>query len=259
MPLLFYLLLFIFGTAVGSFLNVLIWRYVPEGKLFSWLRLSGRSHCPYCSKTLEWYELVPILSFILQGGRCYSCRHKLSLQYPLVEAAAGLIFVLVPWTLAHFYGLSQQLFVFLNAPRFYYGLSLVWVAIFLVFLVIMVIDLRHYLIPDELNSALIILGIILTLVLLLNKNILPPFHESFLKHYALIFSPTQNLILNRLLGIGLGLIFFGALSILSLGRAMGFGDVKLAFATGFVFGWPDIALVIILAFIIGGIFGVFLI
>ena len=81
-------LVFILGTIIGSFLNVLILRYGKKD-------ITGRSACPFCGKTLQWYELIPILSFIIQRGKCRLCESKISWQYPLVEFATGSIFVSV--------------------------------------------------------------------------------------------------------------------------------------------------------------------
>src|SRR6185369_2783346 len=88
----FYLILvvcFIFGTIVGSFLNVLALRFNTG------MGIRGRSKCMSCSKTLTWVELIPIVSFALQRGACRSCRTKISWQYPLVEFLAGALFVLI--------------------------------------------------------------------------------------------------------------------------------------------------------------------
>jgi len=83
-------LAFTFGTIIGSFLNVVIDRAEIEES-----PLKGGSYCPYCHKPLVWWELIPILSFIFLKGRCSSCKHKLSWQYPLVEAITGLFFLLL--------------------------------------------------------------------------------------------------------------------------------------------------------------------
>ena len=77
----------------------------------------------------------------------------------------------------------------------------------------------------------------------------------FLEQYRLIFSPFQNFIFNRLLGMAAGGLFFGFLAFASRGRGMGMGDVKLAIASGLILGWPDIALAIMLSFLFGGIMG----
>ena len=86
--------LFVFGAVFGSFINVLTLRYTGEEFLFSNKILSGRSHCRKCDRTLGWFELIPILSFVLLRGRCRTCHTKISFQYPIVEVVAGLIFVL---------------------------------------------------------------------------------------------------------------------------------------------------------------------
>ncbi|KKU52197.1 MAG: hypothetical protein A3H69_03090 [Candidatus Sungbacteria bacterium RIFCSPLOWO2_02_FULL_47_9] len=90
----------VFGLIVGSFLNVVIYRL---GKLDTersdersvFLVLSGRSYCPHCHKTLRWFELVPLVSFFIQGGRCRSCKKRISLQYPLIEFSTAALFALI--------------------------------------------------------------------------------------------------------------------------------------------------------------------
>ncbi len=79
---------FFLGSAFGSFLNVLIDRPM-QGKT-----MGGRSSCDYCGHQLSWYELIPIISYVILRGRCMNCHRKLSLQYPLVEALTGVLFVL---------------------------------------------------------------------------------------------------------------------------------------------------------------------
>ncbi|MBU6415024.1 A24 family peptidase [Patescibacteria group bacterium] len=94
------LLAFLFGLSVGSFLNVVILRYHKadsDSSGFAFHLLRGRSHCPHCKKTLGFWELIPVLSFLMQGGRCQSCRKPISWQYPLVELATGVVFALIVW------------------------------------------------------------------------------------------------------------------------------------------------------------------
>ena len=86
------IVLFAFGIAIGSFLNVISIRYNPDKFLFSLKNLRGRSHCPHCKKTLRWYELAPLFSFLIQGGRCRGCATKISWQYSIVEFLTGLAF-----------------------------------------------------------------------------------------------------------------------------------------------------------------------
>src|SRR3989344_2404324 len=93
------ILLFIFGAVLGSFINVLAVRYDPERFIFDSKVIGGRSYCPHCRKTLRWFELVPLMSFLFQRGQCLGCGRRISFQYPLVEIVAGLICVFVPMRL----------------------------------------------------------------------------------------------------------------------------------------------------------------
>lgn len=125
---------FIFGTIIGSFLNVVINRYGQES-------LSGRSHCPHCGNTLSPLELVPIVSFLALKGRCKNCGASISLQYPIVECISGVLFL----SLFVLYGFS---FAFV----FY---SVIWS----ILLVITVYDLKHTIIPDLLVFLFIFLSL----------------------------------------------------------------------------------------------------
>lgn len=207
--------LFVFGLIVGSFLNVLAFRYDPEGRFFSFKKWTGRSHCLFCSQQLKWYELIPVLSFIIQEGRCLVCRRKLSWQYPLVELASGLAFLL-PYYF-----------------NFNWVLSVLWILIFIIFILIWAIDFRLMVIPDELIILLAALGLIL-------------------------IDQTAGLWWNHLAAALSAAFFLGAIILLSRGKAMGMGDLKLVAVLGLIFGWPDIVLVLALAFIIGAIVGLFL-
>ena len=127
-------LIFLAGLAVGSFLNVLIDR-LPKGENIVW----GRSRCDYCKKTLRWYELVPIASWVFQGGRCRRCHRRLRLQYPLVEFATGVAYV---GTYVAVSGFGARFFA--------------WLVIVSAGIVITVTDFRHRIIPD---SMLVVSGV----------------------------------------------------------------------------------------------------
>ncbi len=267
---LIYLFLFLIGLAIGSFLNVVIFRYEPEKGLLT--NIFGRSHCDFCGRALRWFELLPLISFIIQSGRCRSCGARLSLQYPLVEFLSGLTLVLVPLTFS-----SKPLDLF---GKFFYAnffftphplmgglpeelvMDLIWILVFLILIVISVIDLRLQLIPDILSVWLTVLGALA----LATRYYFHDFglaggvsYGSFLGSYALIFRFNGELIVNFLLGAVLGLLFFGGLYLITKGLGIGLGDVKLALPLGLLFGFPDIVVVSILSFIIGAVFGIWFI
>lgn len=123
------LFLFILGLLVGSFANVLIDR-LPNGENV----FVGRSHCDYCKKQLRWFELIPVVSFLLQGGRCRRCHKKFSIQYPIIELVTASAFVfLLPYSAAYY-------------------------VLYIALLVIFVADLKYQIIPD----SMIIVGIFCT-------------------------------------------------------------------------------------------------
>ncbi len=248
-------LLFLFGLAIGSFLNVVVFRYTPEKKVFDGTRLGGRSRCPYCGHVLGVQELVPVVSFIVQRGKCRSCGHRLSFQYPLVELVSASVFAFLPFFLNSLYGMSGAAFFSAESPLWYYGLVAAWLLAILTWVVITAIDLRHYVIPNELNAFLLVLGICITALLSAYHGSIFPFRVSFLENFSLLFSLSDSIVMNHVGGMLFGGLFFALLVLLSRGRGMGFGDVKLAFASGLVLGWPDIVLAVILSFIAGGIFG----
>ena len=255
--MLYFILLFVLGLAFGSFFNVLILRYDPDKNIFSFSRISGRSHCPKCKTTLRWFELLPLFSFLIQRGKCRTCNAKLSYQYPLVETLGGMIFAGVPLFLNFFYGITNQAFLSFAAPYWYYGLVGVWVFVFCIFLLITAIDFRLFIIPNELTAFLVLGGLAISgLSAFVEKAMMMPFRTSFLEQYILVFPAFANGIWNHAFGAIVGFIFFLLLSLITRGRGIGFGDVKLAFAIGLLFGWPDIAIITMLSFIIGGLWSV---
>lgn len=254
-----YFFLFIFGLAVGSFLNVVSLRYQPNQTLLDLRIIGGRSKCQICHKELAWHELIPLLSFFIQAGKCRHCGCRISLQYPIVEAISGLIFVFVPLSLI-------KLFPYVLNSKFYIFVVSVWILIFLLFLVFSIIDFRHSIIPDQINLSLAVLGIILMILhssLFVDSDVFVISNRSsFLGHYASLFdffpqtafSGAWLIIVNRLIAVLFALAFFGGIILLSRGRAMGWGDFKLAGALGLIFGWPDILIITLLSFIVGSVF-----
>lgn len=204
------ILFFVFGTIIGSFLNVVILR-MGTGR-----GLGGRSSCGSCRRTLSWYELIPLASFFVQAGRCRTCKVRLSWQYPTVEGLAGLLSLGVYLTFAHLLFLAPFLFFV-----WYVGMFALWS----VLLVIAVYDIRHTIIPD----SLLLVAFAITTGLL-TVQYYP--HVSAVLLYALS---------GVLLALPFALIFF-----FSRGKYIGFGDVKLTALIGFMLGlWSGITAVMI--------------
>lgn len=242
------MLFFIFsivGLAVGSFINVISLRYEPGEKLLSEKTVGGRSRCPKCLKTLRWYELIPVFSFLAQKGRCRNCKKRISFQYILVEMTFGLIFALVPFFLVHHspidhWQLSQWLSV------------VVWLCVFSLFALLSIIDFRHFTIPNGINLSLGALGLVLAGIKI-HCGEFGSISGSFLGGYAQIFGLRENVLINYSAAVLIGAVFFGAIIFFSKGKAMGLGDLKLIAALGLIFGWPDVLMVMILAFIAGSL------
>ncbi len=139
------LFVFIFGLVIGSFLNVVISRLGAKKSFWS-----GRSFCPHCHKPIYWYDNIPLLSFIILGGKCRSCHKKISWQYPAIELATGLIFLL----LFGYFGLSAKFFIYVIFSTF--------------LIVIFVYDLKHYLILDRVSIPAMVVAFLASLYLGVN-------------------------------------------------------------------------------------------
>lgn len=239
--------LFAFGAAVGSFLNVVSLRYNPEKFLLSREVIGGRSRCPKCGRELRWFELVPVLSFLLQGGSCRRCGAKISLQYPIVEILSGLIFVFVPQHI-------QNPYLLPTAPTDYYLLVALWVLIFLALLLLSLIDFRLSIIPDEANIFLAILGVFIVLVARSDFGVAA--QGSFLGSYAALFGLRGDIWLNHIAAALIAAAIFSFIILITRGKGMGIGDLKLVVPLGLIFGWPDIVLIIGVGFVAGALVGV---
>lgn len=250
--------LFLFGLAIGSFFNVVAFRFKEGQFLFANKVVGGRSRCMHCKRTLVWYELIPLFSFLLQLGRCRSCGQRLSLQYPLVELLAGLLLPLVALYFFHFKRLNYLAFTSGGNDLMLWTAVALWSLIFLFLLLLSVIDYREYLIPDEIPYFLAAFGVIWVACLAIWGTPLT-FSGSFVGEYASIFGVLNNVWLNHLVGALVGALIIGAIFFLSRGRAIGFGDVILLGVLGFLFGWPDVVMILLLSFLIGAAVSVVLI
>ncbi len=241
-----YFLLFFIGIALGSFVNVLALRYNPDIK-FSWSSLRGRSLCNHCRKQLRWYELIPVVSFLIQKRKCRSCKKTLLWQYPIVELCMGFIAV----------GIGL---VFLRAYPYFLGLSdgirwgvvIFWLAVSVVLIQAFLIDLRHKIIPNGSNLFLFVAGVIWTVFLFVMYSNQRVGLGSFMGAYAQLWQ-WDNILVNHIFGMVVAGLFFLLIVLISRGKGMGMGDVKLIGALGLLFGFPDIILVIVCSFIVGTI------
>ncbi len=249
--------LFVIGAAVGSFLNVLSFRYEPDRPIFRRGAIGGRSHCMGCGRTLSAYELIPLVSFVIQRGRCRSCGMRLSLQYPIVELIGGILSATIPIAVFSAYDVAFHR-TGNGLPMWYYGAVAIFTLAAFTYLFLSAVDARLTIIPDQSNLLIVLLGA-LKVWLLVSVSAWSDFTGSFVGHYAAIFGIRESIVLNHLAAGAFGLLFFGAIWALSRGRAMGMGDVKLAGATGILLGWPDTVFALLLAFIVGALWGIMLI
>lgn len=213
------IVVFVFGLAIGSFLNVVIDR-LPQKKSI----VRGRSTCDFCYRKLVWWELVPVFSFIILRGRCRTCQGKLSWQYPLVELLTGLVSFLV-------------MFFSPTSPLSVYLLVFVFALV-----VISVIDLKLGIIAEKMIVFLLSLFAIGSLFFFI--------YLFFVRVDALCV--WSNYLVNRVLTAVLAALFFYLLVLVTKGRGMGGGDVMLAFVIGLFLTNLQTFLAVYLAFLIGG-------
>ncbi|MBP7845940.1 MAG: prepilin peptidase [Candidatus Pacebacteria bacterium] len=221
---LFLILFFIFGTLIGSFLNVIIFR-LNTGK-----GIGGRSMCMNCGKTLHSHELVPILSYIFQLGKCRGCKAKVSIQYPIVEALTGFVSGVLAAKIGVLNILTDQM-----SPLYF----LAAFSFFSIFIAIAVYDFRHKIIPPSLsNLATIVAFLVLVLGFSSNTIVLKAFLDSFY-------------------GGLIGFLPFAGLYFISNGKWMGFGDARVGLAGGIILGKITMLMALMYSFWIGAIITLF--
>lgn len=189
--------------------------------------VKGRSICMTCNRNLRWYELIPVLSFLIQKGKCRRCASRISHQYPLVELLTGLIFALISFKFLPIIDISFWLYLII---------TILFVFIFSILIIISVYDLRHKIIPDKLVYLFIFISFVSIFI-------------NYSGIGAILIRPT---LINFISGPVLSLPFV-LLWLLSKGRLMGLGDGKLILGIGWMLGLLSGLGAIILSFWIGTI------
>lgn len=214
-------ILFLLGLFIGSFLGVLVDR-IPQGRTI----IKGRSKCDFCNKELKWFELIPVVSFFIQGGKCRNCHKSLSLFYPTIEFTTGILFALT-----YFFLMVNGQWPMVN---FAYNLFIVSSLIIVFFT-----DLKYGVIPNK----IILPGVLVTFIWLIISN--------------------QSLTINHLmsaLGASVFLILISSIYYFFRKKeSIGGGDIKFAFLMGLILGFPNIIVAFYIAFLTGAILSIILI
>jgi leader peptidase (prepilin peptidase)/N-methyltransferase len=212
----------VLGLIVGSFLNVVLFRYGTG------MGLGGRSRCISSGKTLRWYELVPVVSFLIQKGRSLHTQAKIPLQYPLVELVTGALFLFAFW----------YVFVFIDAFSFSGLLRyIILCIIFSYSVLVFVYDVKHMIIPHYFSYPLVLLSFLLLFFDYTSLTLVVPTLESILS------------------GPLIALPFF-VLWFVSHGRWIGFADGVIALAVGWFLGWRFGVIAVLFSFWVGALFGI---
>lgn len=232
-----YPVLFLYGLAFGSFLNVCIYRLPLEQSLWA------RSRCPHCRSAIRFYDNIPVLSYLVLRGKCRSCHEPVSLRYPLVELTTGLLFLATVWAFD------------LDWP------ALVNCCFLCMILVLMLIDFDHKILPNIITLPGVLIGLLLSPLqdpgffmdrLTLWLSSLPPLGPGY---QGLVMAYTGSL-LGILVGGGMlwlvAEIYFRMRKV----EGLGFGDVKMMAMVGAFLGWRYALLTIFLGSVAGSIVGI---
>lgn len=253
---------FILGAILGSFTKALADRSLSK-KTFL-----GRSKCPSCKKELNWYDLIPLLSYILLKGRCRYCTKKIGPEYPVTEVITGIL-------IGYLFFQAFANFSAIGGPAFGWQL-LIFISdlsvktFFITILVgLTITDLKKMLIPDRIILPSIVIAFFATLIISIikiiylyyylsihpiGKYLLPPHSNYFFQHAFLTAQPFLGGLLSGLVIGG----FFYLLIIITRGKGMGGGDVKLGAFMGLILGFPHSFIALVLSFLTGAILAIFL-
>lgn len=214
---------FLFGVSIGSFLNVVALRFLSEEEI-----VNKPSHCTKCGKDILPVDNIPVISYVLLGGKCRHCSEPISIQYPLVELATGLLFTFTVWN----YGISLQslLLLFLMANL----------------VVIFVTDIRESLIFQLNSLSLIPAGLVYNLF---NLGQVPG-HTTV--DLGIVTFPLSDAVISSVLAIALAFVFFEGMILISMlmfeTEGFGHGDTHLMMGVGAFVGWQITVMVLVLGF-----------
>jgi prepilin signal peptidase PulO-like enzyme (type II secretory pathway) len=222
-----YILFGILGLIVGSFLNVVVIRKISE------ISIGGRSYCPHCHKQLSWYELIPVVSFLIQCARCRSCHARISWQYPIVELLTGVVFGISGWYLIGFFDVNRILLSVIGSLSFLVTIG--------AGIAIAVYDFKTRLVPLPWFLTLIASSILFLFI-----------------HMALVTGISWIAIMPHLLGILIAVPFL-LLWLVSHGAWIGFADIEIIAWIGLWLGVMLGTSSILLAFYAGALVGIIII
>jgi len=237
-PFLFYTFVFIFGLLFGSFLNVCIYR-LPRDESITF----PPSHCTNCNTPIKFYQNIPVISYLLLGGKCSSCKEPISVIYPVVELFTAVLVTL----LFYKYGVTIETFVY--------------VILTLSLIVISFIDLEHFIIPNVITLPGIIIGLAYNLLITdwgFFLKIIPglDFGNIF---YIAPRIPALNSVFGIIIGGGTLLLIAYLYKIIRKREGMGMGDVKLLAMLGAFLGINGVFFIILVSSLVGSVIGITLI
>jgi leader peptidase (prepilin peptidase)/N-methyltransferase len=227
----------IFGLLIGSFLNVVVYRF-PKMLERQWAAecadylgqpakeeepfniLVPRSRCPHCGHAIRWYENIPVLSWLALRGRCSACHARISVRYPIVELLTGAFFFLCGWR----WGLSLH--------------AAAWAAFASLLICLFLIDMDTQILPDDLNYSLLWLGL---LAAAMGWTV-----------------PLSAAVWGAALGYGVFWVIFQVFKLVTGKEGMGYGDFKLLAALGAWLGAPYLVAIILMSSIVGAVIGILL-
>ncbi len=228
----------IIGLFIGSFLNVLVIR-MPKNEDV----VTSRSRCDHCGRRLSWYMLIPLFSYIIQGGKSRCCGKPLSIQYPISELACGLGFAAIT---GGFFGPGSVADPVIITR--YVAALVVFSSLFVLFLT----DLREEIILMEMIFVCAAAALVVVILEPISSGV--PLTWQWMIGYL-----QSGVFLGHILSAGATGLFFFCLWFFSRGKAMGDGDMYLSAVLAFLIGYPDVVVYLYAAFLTGAILGAILI